>query len=140
MGHGASAMVAEPNDLVRKMAPKPDEQLTVKTETLKSIGQPSRDEKEQYTKSVTCHAEPGVQSVQARGVVNPHRAQDKHEEGTVRKVMFDMFFSGSDQLAQKEVQTSARLLQLSKKAREARRGANYHGTHVGCETQAQGTL
>ena len=39
--------------------------------------------------------------VEARGVYNPHRTQNKHEEGAVPQIMFDMFFRVSDQLVQK---------------------------------------
>ena len=93
--------VASPETLPKTMGPEPDEQITLPPRGLKLLGQPSAEEKAAHEAHHLPYKPWCPECVEARGVDNPHHSQPALDDDAVPKVMFDIIFAGSDEMAKK---------------------------------------
>ena len=87
--------------LPKVLGPEPDETTSLPTRTLRSPGQPSAAERTAHEAHHLPYRPWRPLCVQARAADNPRRSLEPPEEGSIPKVGFDIFFVGSDKLAQK---------------------------------------
>ena len=92
---------ASQGTLPRTMGPESDEQTTLPTRALKSPGQPRVEEKTAHEMHHLPYRPWCPECVEARGVDDPHHRQPALDELATPKVMFDIFFVGPDEMANK---------------------------------------